>query len=518
MCFIDLEAQASVDHQANGVNVTQTKTIPAKTKLDPKSLPPEPMAKRKAPSTLEPEHTKKPRASSEITEELAESFSSKTGSSEVMEQQVVQARTDLDTKPVEAEASRYKQLQQEMRHLAKSSEKWHNKYCKVAGELDELQAQQSSRNSGTGVIYQNDHKERMETQKKQMVERFKKQHLAYQKKIDELRLKQASVLKDKDANTEKKIKDIRERYDKRILAAQDKTKEAKDELAENRKKMAELKKELKTEQEEEINKFKPSHSITVKEKDQAIKALTADKTALVDTVERHKKNVDLCEQAINGLTSDKEALEIIIEQYASEKITLSDEIRLQTKDIATILAQKEEGEKRAEPSFGAEVVAWEDRLKHEGKRSVLQCKDAKGLADRVVEQQRANHSVITACRDNNIRTPNSKVRELEAAVVELKAVIAGHTIRIATLKTGDGKTKSMTTVDEDGIPSAETTDIKMKQELESANAVSFKDSGAAATSHSTTKSMSGRRSEGLAVNGADEVLADNCHVHEFGRS
>ncbi|KAK3618907.1 hypothetical protein LTR22_026198 [Elasticomyces elasticus] len=419
MCFIDLEAQASVDHQANRVNVTQTKTIPAKTKLDPKSLPPEPMAKRKAPSTLEPEHTKKPRASSEITEELVEYVSSKTGSSEVMEQQVAQARTDLDTKPVEAEASRYEQLQQEMRHLAKSSEKWHNKYCKVAGELDELQAQQSSRNSGTGVSkrieqsIKDDHKERMETQKK---------------------LKQASVLKDKDANTEKKIKDIRERCDKRILAAQDKTKEAKDELAENRKKMAELQKEL------------------------------------------------------------------------------------QTKNIATILAQKEEGEKRAEPRFGAEVVAWEDRMKHEGKRSVLQCKDAKGLADRVVAQQRANHSVMTACRDNNIRTPNSKVRELEAAVVELKAVIAGHTIRIATLKTGDGKSKSMTTGHEDGIPSAETTNIKMKQELELANTVSVKDSGAAVTSHSTTKSMSGRRSEGLAVNGADEVLAGNCHVHEFGSS
>ncbi|KAK4897458.1 hypothetical protein LTR49_027997 [Elasticomyces elasticus] len=466
MSFIDLEAQASVDHQADRVNVTQTKTISAKTRLDPKSLPPEPMAKRKAPSTLEPEHTKKPRASSEITEESAESVSSKTGSSEVMEQQVAQARTDLDTKHVEVEASKYEQLQQEMRHLAKKSENCQDKYCKVAGELDKLQAQQSSQVSGTGVSkrieqsVKDDHKERMETQKKQMVERFKKQHLAYQKKIDELRLKQASVLKDKDANTEKKIKDIGERYDKRILAAQDKTKEAKDELAENRKKMAERKKELKTEQQEEINKFKPSHSITVKEKDQAIKALTADKTAL----------------AISGLTSDKEALEMVIEQYVSEKIIMSDEIRLQTKNIATILAQKEEGEKRTEPA-----------------------------------------RVITACRDNNIRTPNSKVCEL-AAVVELKAVIAGHTIPIATLKTGDGKSKSMMTVDEDGIPSAETTDIKTKQELESANAVSFKDSGAAATSYSTTKCMSGRRSEGLAVNRADEVLAGNGHVHEFGRS
>ncbi|KAK3612820.1 hypothetical protein LTR56_028224, partial [Elasticomyces elasticus] len=298
------------------------------------------MAKRKAPSTLEPEHTKKPRASSEITEESAESVSSKTGSSEVMEQQVAQARTDLDTKHVEVEASKYEQLQQEMRHLAKKSENCQDKYCKVAGELDKLQAQQSSQVSGTGVSkrieqsVKDDHKERMETQKKQMVERFKKQHLAYQKKIDELRLKQASVLKDKDANTEKKIKDIGERYDKRILAAQDKTKEAKDELAENRKKMAERKKELKTEQQEEINKFKPSHSITVKEKDQAIKALTADKTAL----------------AISGLTSDKEALEMVIEQYVSEKIIMSDEIRLQTKNIATILAQKEEGEKRTEPA------------------------------------------------------------------------------------------------------------------------------------------------------------------------
>ncbi|KAK4908763.1 hypothetical protein LTR49_022383 [Elasticomyces elasticus] len=477
MCFIDFEAQASVDHQADRVNVMQTKTIPAKTKLDPKSLSAEPMAKRKAPSTLEPEHTKKPRASSEITEELAESVSSKTGSSEVMEQPVAQTRTDLDTKRVEAEASRYEQLQQEMRHLAESSEKWHNKYCKVAGELDERQAQQSSRISGTG--------------KKQMGERFKKQHLAYQKKIDELRLKQASDLKDKGANTEKKIKYFREKCDKRIGAAQDKTKE-----------------ELKTEQQEEIKEFKPSHSTTVKEKDQAIKALTADKTALVETVARHKKNVDLCEQAISGLTSDKEALEMVVEQYAFEKTILSDEIRLQTKNIATILKEKEEGEKSAQARFGAEVVAWEDRVKHEGKRSVLQCKDAKGLADRVVEQQRANHNVITACRDNKIRTPNGKGCELEAAIVELKAVIAGHKIRIATLKTGDSKSKSMTTVDEDGIPSAETTDIKMKQELESADAVGIKDSGVAATSHSTMKSMIGGRSERLAVNGADEVAGN----------
>ncbi|KAK5707304.1 hypothetical protein LTR17_020802 [Elasticomyces elasticus] len=512
MSSIDLEAPASVDNQAGYVNEMQVETTPAATELVRKDVPAASVAKRKATSTLEPDHNKKPRASSEGSEELAESISSKTDITEITEQPVTQTRTDLETKRAEAEAARYEQLQQEVRHLEKSTEKWRNKYCKVAEELDELKAQKSSRASGTGVSkrieqsIKDDYKERMEAQKEQLDEKYKKQHVAYQKMIDNLRLKQAAALKEKDGNTEKRIKEIREKCDKRIEAAKDKAKEAKDELADDKKKMTEYKKQLKTEQQEEINKYKPSHSATVKEKDQAIKALMAEKAALEEEVKNHKKNVDLCEQDINRLTSDKEALEMVIEQLTSEKIALSNEVSLQARNIEIMLRRETEGEERAEARFEEEMAAWEDRLKHEGKRWVLQCDNAKDSAVRLVEQQRANHSLkgMVTSRDNSIRTLNAKVCELETAIVELKAVIAGHEIGIANLKTEDSKSASVTTVEEEGIASAEATDIKMKQELEPMDTASPEGSGEVSTLHGATQSMFGGGGERFAVDKGDE--------------
>ncbi|KAK4898904.1 hypothetical protein LTR27_003635 [Elasticomyces elasticus] len=514
MSSIDLEAPASVDNQAGYVNEMQVETTPAATKLVRKDVPAASTAKRKATSTLEPEHNKKPRASSEGSEELAESVSSKTDITETTEQPVTQTRTDLETKRAEVEAARYEQHQQEVRHLEKSTEKWRNKYCKVAEELDELKAQKSSRASGTGVSkrieqsIKDDYKERMEAQKEQLDEKYKKQHVAYQKMIDGLRLKQAAALKEKDGNTEKKVKDIREKCDKRIEAAKDKAKEAKDELADDKKKMTEYKKQLKTEQQEEINKYKPSHSATVKEKDQAIKALMAEKAALEEEVKNQKKNVDLCEQDINRLTSDKEALEMVIEQLTSEKIALSNEVSLQARNIEIILRRETEGEERAEARFEEEMVAWEDRLKHEGQRWALQSNNAKDSAVRLVEQQRANHSLkgMVTSRDNSIRALNAKVREFEAVIAELKAVIEGHEIGIANLKMEDSKSASVTTVEEEGIASAEATDIKMKQELESMDTASPEGSGEVSTSQGATESMFGGGGGRYAVDEGDEFV------------
>ncbi|KAK5697133.1 hypothetical protein LTR17_023997 [Elasticomyces elasticus] len=529
MSSIDLEAPASVDNQAGYVNEMQVETTPAATKLECKDVTAASIAKRKATSTLEPEQTKKPKASSEaseIGEESNESVSRESSSPDLEELPAETATRTADAGGVkkrrtEAEvlkdqAATIKRLKSEVSQAEKQDDVWRHKYCTLEMEMEGLKAQKTSRASGNTInkkieqSIKDDYKGRMEAQREQLEAKHKAdlklKQTGHQKKIDEVKTKHESDTRAKDEVLKKKLEDNRALCVKKVDAAKEREKEAKNELANEKKEMTEYKKELKKEQQSEINKFKPAHSATVKEKDQAIKALMAEKAALEDEVEKHKKNVDMCEQEINSVTGKKEELELIIEQNTIEKDTLNKEVSLQARNIEIILRRETEGEERAAARFEEEMVAWEDRLKHEGQRWALQSNNAKESAVRVMEQQRANHSLkgMVTSRDNSIRTLNAKVRELEAAIVELKAAIEGHEIGIANFKTEDSKSASVTIVEEAGIASAEATDIKMKQELEPMDTASPEGSGEVSTSHSATKSMFGGGGERFAVDEGDE--------------
>ncbi|KAK3621827.1 hypothetical protein LTR56_022563 [Elasticomyces elasticus] len=529
MSSIDLEAPASVDNQAGHVNEMQVEIIPAATQLERNDVPAALMAKRKATSTLEPEQTKKPKASSEaseIGEGSNESVSRESGSPDLEELPAETATRTADAGGVkkrrtEAEvlkdqAATIKRLKFEVSQAEKQDDVWRHKYCTLETEMEELKAQKTSRASGNTInkrieqSIKDDYKGRMEAQREQLEAKhkadLKSKQTGHQKKIDELKTKHESDIIAKDEVSKKKLEHNRALCVKKVDAAKEREKEAKNELANEKKEMTEYKKELKKEQQSEINKYKPAHSATVKEKDLAIKALIAEKAALEDEVKKHKKNVDMCEQEISSVTGKKEELELITEQNTIEKDTLNKEVSLQARNIEIILRRETEGEERAEARFEEEMAAWEDRLKHEGQRWALQSDNAKDSAVRLVEQQRANHSLkgMVTSRDNCIRTLNAKVRELEAGVVELKAVIAGHEIGITNLKTEDSNSANVTTVEEKSIAFAEATDIKMKQELEPMDTTSPKGSGEISTSHSATKSMFGGGGGRFAVNEGDE--------------
>ncbi|KAK3633962.1 hypothetical protein LTR56_015572 [Elasticomyces elasticus] len=529
MSSIDLEAQANVDNQAGHNDEMQVETTPAATDLERKDVPAALMAKRKATSTLEPEQTKKPKASSEaseIGEESNESVSRESSSPDLEELPAETATRTADAGGVkkrrtEAEvlkdqAATIKRLRFEVSQAEKQDDVWRHKYCTLETEVEELKAQKTSRASGNTInkrieqSIKDDYKGRMEAQREQLEAKhkadLKSKQTSHQKNIEELKTKHESDTKAKDEVLKKKSERNIALCIKRVDAAKEREKEAKNELANEKKEMTEYKKELKKVQQGEINKFKPAHSATVKEKDEAIKALIAEKAALEDEVKKHKKNVDMREQEISSVTGKKEELELIIEQNTIEKDTLSKEVSLQARNIEIILRRETEGEERAEARFEEEMAAWEDRLKHEGKRWVLQCDNAKDSAVRLVEQQRANHSLkgMVTSRDNSIRTLNAKVRELEAAIVELKAAIEGHEIGTATFKTEDSKSASVATVEDEGIASAEATDIKMKQELEPMDTASTEGSGEVSTLHGATQSMFGGGGERFAVDEGDE--------------
>ncbi|KAK5681609.1 hypothetical protein LTS10_006142 [Elasticomyces elasticus] len=523
MSFIDLEAPVSVDNQAGYVNEMQVETTPAATQLERKDVPTASVAKRKATSTMEPQHNKKPRASSQISEGVDEVERGKSSSPEVVEiskETSVEASSGEDTGHAGKSKEEVRMLKEKLQEAEEQVDIWRRENCSLEAELDDLESRKQTRVSGSTVnkkiegSIKKECKQKIEKLEAKHKLHLEKTHAVCQERIDDLKLKQVATLKDKDASTEKKMQEYRATCKKLVNTARGKEKEAKDELSEAKKEMVEHKKGLKADQQAAINKYKPGFSPMLKEKDQAIKALTAEKTALEEELKKHKQNVNLCEQEINRLTSVKEALELIIEQYITEKDTLSKEVSLQARNIEIILRRETEGEERAEARFEEEMVAWEDRLKHEGQRWAQQSNNAKDSAVRLVEQQRANHSLkgMVTSRDNSIRTLNAKVRELEAAIMELRAVIEGHEIGIATLKTEDSKSATVATVEEDVIASAETSDIKMKQELESVDTTSPEGSGGISISHGATKSVFGGGVERYAVDEGDDDFAEKAAI------
>ncbi|KAK5719964.1 hypothetical protein LTR15_007237 [Elasticomyces elasticus] len=499
MCFIDLEVTASVNDQADQVDPMEVTTTPSATELDHKSLPAASIAKRKATSTLEPEHNKKPKASGEHTSsedeedsEFDEADRSSETSSEVIEVSETTATRTRKDQALQTGAlgtAKTKVRGAEVQALSPITQSRSSRAVGNKNVENSIKHEWKTKMDAQKDLYD----AKLKSEKASYQARLDRKHALYQEKVDDLKGNHAESMKAKDEAVKKKLDDWRAKCRSMVETAKESEQAAKKELAEAKKEYAELGKHLKAEQQSEINKWKPEISPILKEKNSTINELRK-------VVANTQSEVTLCEQEIEKLEGRNETVEKVVEQLMAEKDALSTDVSAKEGYIATLLQHAKENRRRFEAKLESETAAWESKYEEEGKKWEKQVEKADNLGYKLTQQQRANTLLMgmNSSRDHRISS-------LETKVAEYEKTSTGHGKRIEALETGSGTSTSMTAPEEEGSASVEASDNKMKQELESVDTTSLEGSVAVFTSQGATKSMFGGGGEIHQVDEGDEL-------------
>ncbi|KAK3072522.1 hypothetical protein LTR53_006658 [Teratosphaeriaceae sp. CCFEE 6253] len=255
---------------------------------------------------------------------------------------------------------------------------------------------------------------------------------AFQKRVDDLKSKQAKEMKTKgdavrkkfaglqqrEAENDEKMEGNRTKCRAMVDAARQREQENKNETAEERRKAADYKKELKAEQVAEINKLKPAFSPVVKEKDKIIEELKAEKAAADDTIRRTQAETALCDDEISQLMDEKTVLEQVIKQNQTAEAGLRQELgehKTQRIKMSTEHAQESECALKARTDEKRQA---NERLQLEGRRWQKQYEIAQNLNVEVIKQQRAIFEMrgVATIRDRRIVALTAEIEELKVAI------------------------------------------------------------------------------------------------------
>ena len=354
--------------------------------------------------------------------------------------------TIAELKEVDAEATGVQKLK---RALAKSKDEldaaeeekddWRRKFFTLEERFEALKSAPMSKGGSSSVnkkiedSIKQGWKEKMEGLKSTYGEKLNKlkadqkaalaqKHAAYQKRLDELKTKQAEEMKAKDEDAKKKIK-----------AAKQSEQEARNEAAEEKKTVAETKKQLKAEQVAEINKLKPEFSPILKQKEREVSDVRAEKAKVDESLRKTKHEVELINEANGKLMDSNSALERVIEQTRVKLSETDAELLVKKACLDDLEAVMEKAEIEGK-------TAIKKRLDKEGARWEIQFKKAEDLGFKLAGQQRTNFELrcMLNIRDGEIvvlKDEVVKVKEatdglsernqaLEAEVAELREEIS----------------------------------------------------------------------------------------------
>ncbi|KAK3075695.1 hypothetical protein LTR53_000737 [Teratosphaeriaceae sp. CCFEE 6253] len=255
---------------------------------------------------------------------------------------------------------------------------------------------------------------------------------AFQKRVDDLKSKQAKEMKTKDDAVRKKLASLQEREaedDEKmegnrakcramVRAAKQREQDAKSEAAEEKRKAADYKKELRAEQLPEINKLKPAFSSVVTEKDKIIEELKVGKAAAEDTTRNTQAEVSLCNEAISQLMDETAVLEQVIKQNQTAEASLRQELgehKTQRIEMSTERARESECALKARTDEKRQA---NERLQLEGRRWQKQYEIAQNLNVEVIKQQRAIFEMrgVATIRDRRILALTAEIEELKVAI------------------------------------------------------------------------------------------------------
>jgi len=299
----------------------------------------------------------------------------------------------------------------ELVELREKASHWRLRFFELEDKYDTLISVTSSKGSTAAVnkkIEQSiiaEWKEKLENQKasyeskidklkKESEHKVNKKHALYQKTLDERKAKHAGELKEKKDACDKKLADWKATYTTKLNAAQNAAKE-----------------------------LKPEHSQAVKEKDQRIEKLKADKAEVQKTLENTREEVRLCEVAIEKRDEEKETLDHVVEQERAGKAVLEVKLGEQQKQTSELQREQEEG-----------IAAFKRRIDKESERWQLQYEKAENLGFKLVEQQRGNFELKNMCK-----LRDQRIVALNLEIDELKGGIGRHKGRICVLEAETGK-------------------------------------------------------------------------------
>ncbi|KAK1069707.1 hypothetical protein LTR12_013714 [Friedmanniomyces endolithicus] len=356
------------------------------------------IAKRKADSPLAPEKVKRPRASSEATEDVNDPDLSDIGSAEAEE-------VSEPLKGDDTEVSNTRTLRSSVTGVQK----------------DVSKAPPKSRASAGGVSHavrdsiKQEYKVKLETEKAQYETKLasaktnyeaklKSKHSLYQHRVNELKATHAESLKAKEAALREKSEKNRLRCTDLVRAARNEEQKAKTDLADAKKDYADLGKTLKAEQQAEIKKWMPEFSPVLAEKEKANKEL---RLKLTNT----QAEVQLCEQEIARTEAKNEILDTVKENLEAAAKCLRAEVLGKEAEIAEMREQHK-----------AEMVELRERIRREGDRWQVLYSRAEGLEYKLVAQQRANFELrgMNAGRDARILELSQGISGVEGGVVGAK--------------------------------------------------------------------------------------------------
>lgn len=352
------------------------------------------MAKRKADSPLAPEKAKRPRASSEVTEDEIDPAVSDIGSAE--------AEKGDDTV-----ASNTRTLRSSVTGMQKGVSKAPPKSRASAGSVSN--AVRDSIKQEYKVLLETEkkqHETKLASAKTNYEARLQSKHTLYQQKINELKATHAESLKAKEAALQEKSEQNRLKCIGKVRAAKVEEQKAKTDLADANKDYADLGKTLKAEQQAEINKWMPEYSPVLAEKEKANKEL---RLKLANT----QAEVKLCEQDIACAEAKSEGLETVVEGLVAAGTCLRAEVLGREEEIRGVCERHE-----------VEVGELRERLRVEGDRWQVLYSRAEGLEYKLVAQQRANFELrgMNAGRDARILELSRRISEMEMEGVRAKLV------------------------------------------------------------------------------------------------
>ncbi|TKA79791.1 hypothetical protein B0A55_03309 [Friedmanniomyces simplex] len=462
MCYIPLDTIPGPLELPCDIYIMPVYTVSVSAKVT-RNISTSSVAKRKASATLEPERSKRPRASSEANEAMDGSDGSEDEQSGLPEVEETSERMSAQTaklrgsKMVVSDARKLRGRVAELqRNVIKASPKSRTSSGAVNHAVEE------SIKQGYKVKLQtakDQYETRLESIKGKSKAKLDLKHAVYQQKVDKLKSTQVEALRAKDESVKRRIEENCVKCIGFVKAAREKEQEAKSELAKAQKEFTELGKNLKTEQQAEISKWKPEISPVLKDRDKTIKELQV-------TLAKTQAEVKICEQEIDRLLTNGETLEQIIEKYKVGEGSLSAEVREKEKEITSLKRKHAEKSESALKRHTTERTELTERLKLEGNRWQNQYDIADSLKYTLVEQQRANFELrgMTVSRDRRIRLLNMRIGELEAMTAEQGK-------RIAALDSGIGELESETTTPGAHFGTLEVTNGKSRKDLERAKSV-----------------------------------------------
>ena len=279
---------------------------------------------------------------------------------------------------------------------------------------------------------QNDAK--LEKLKTKFQETLDSRNAACQKRIDDLRAKQATESKAKDTAVKKKSDDLKVKEDaiqkkleenrakckELVAAAREKELEARNEASAEKRSVAETKKQLKADQIAEINKLKPAFSPVLKEKEREVSDVRAEKAKIEESFSKTKVEVDLINEANGKLMDSNSALERVIEQTRDKLNAADAELLVKEASIERLLLLRDKQKAAMQKAEDEGCAAVEKRLQKEGARWELQFKKAEDLGFKLAGQQRNNFELRCMLKNRD-----GEIAALKKEVVELKEATDG---------------------------------------------------------------------------------------------